>query len=450
MSTLIKGSILLVLAAFIGECLEFVINMVLSRELGEEGLGLYMAIFPTIMFLAVIASMQLPISISKAVAEKDQVYHRGMLQHTIQFIFYFTIAMLLVALIVLPLLPIFHNYHPLLRWLLILLVPLISFSAIASGYFMGAQHMGKIAFANVLRRVVQLVLLIFIFRLFHVDTEFSILLALCVLIATEFVEFLYLFTRFMLEMRKLKQQPSLPISRKTVLRALFAVSIPATGLRIFHAASFAIKPFLIQAALIRSGMFEEMALIQYGKLAGVAFTIGFFPAFIAHSLLIVLIPIVSEKYANRELPELQSLLKKILFVTLLYAIPVCFVFYLFAEQLTGLFFDAFSAVGYLKLLIPYFFFHYFIIPMQAFLIGLGLVKDAFIHSVYTTTISFIAMFVLGSMPQLQMSGIIMGMNASAVLLSILHFISIRGRLAQPQSWKLSELRLKQAKLSKQN
>lgn len=34
--------------------------------------------------------------------------------------------------------------------------------------------------------------------------------------------------------------------------------------------------FLVREALVRAGVLEGMAMVQYGKLAGVAFTIGFF------------------------------------------------------------------------------------------------------------------------------------------------------------------------------
>lgn len=425
MNLFLKGTILLVIAAFIGECLEFIINIVLARELGEEGLGLYMAIFPTIVFLVVIASMELPISVSKAIAEKDQKYHRTILQHGLRFTAVFAVAFFLVALILLPLIPIFDKYHPLLRWFLLILIPIISLSSIARGYFMGAHKMGKIALANFLRRAVQLILLITVFHFFQFDSGLAIMIALCTLIGTELVVFLYLISNFILEMRRMKKRPSEPIAGLSVLRTLLSVSLPTTGLRIFYAASFAIKPFLIKIALVRSGVVEEMAMIQYGKLAGVAFAIGFFPAFIAHSLMIILIPTVSELYAKKDMVKLKSLLKKVMLLTLSYSIPAVSVFYLFSGQLTSLFFEASVAAIYLKLLVPYFFFHFFVIPMQAFLIGFGLVKDAFLHSVWTTTISFLLMFTLGSMPMFQMGGIIIGMNTGVVLLTFMHFLTIK-------------------------
>ncbi|MDQ0298749.1 stage V sporulation protein B [Salibacterium salarium] len=437
--TFLFGTVLLIIAAFLGECLEFLINMVLARELGEQGLGLYMSILPTIMFLVVIASFELPISISKAVAEKKTVYHRSILQHTIYFTSAFTMACLAAGFIVFPLIPVFKEYHTALPSLLLVLIPIISFSSIARGYFMGVRHMGKIAIANFLRRAVQLVLLIAVFHLFHFDAEISILLSLSTLIGTELVVFIYLMIYFLKEMKQIKQKSSVPMQKKSVLHVLLSVSLPTTGLRIFHAASFAVKPFLIKSALVQAGVVEELAVVQYGKLAGVAFTIGFFPAFIAHSLLIILIPTVSEAFVKKEIAVLEKLLHKILFFTIFYAVPAVFIFYFYSDELTSLFFEESPAAVYLQLLAPYFFFHFFVIPMQAFLIGLGLVKDAFLHSVWTTTISFILMYVLGSMPSFQMDGIIIGMNTGIIMLAMLHYMTIRHRLRERVSYTFQEI-----------
>lgn len=438
MNRFVKGTLLLIVAAFIGECLEFLINIVLARELGEEGLGHYMTILPTIMFLVVIASLELPVSVSKLIAEKEQKFHLNILQHILRFTIALCIAILIAAFLIFPLIKIFDAYHPMLRWLLLILIPVIAFSSVARGYFMGTHAMGKIAFANFLRRAVQLILLILVYRLFHFETDLAIMIALCTLIATEIVVFAYLVIRFLMQYNGLKKLDHQASEKLSILKSLLNVSLPTTGLRVFYAASFAIKPFLIKVALMQSGMVEELAMAQYGKLAGVAFTIGFFPAFIAHSLLIILIPTVSESFAKRDMRELHSLLNKIMLFTFCYAIPACMIYFLFADQLTHLFIDEPASSGYLKQLIPYFFFHFFVIPLQAFLIGMGLVKHAFLHFVWSTIVSFICIYVFGAMPSMQMNGVILGMNIGIVLLTLMHYHSVLTKMGEPQSWKLSE------------
>lgn len=424
MNSFVKGTIVLIVASFLGECVEFVMNMVLAKELGERGLGLYMSILPTVFLIVLLASLELPISISKFIAEKDDKYHRSMLNSVIRLTAVITAAFTIIFTLLMPFMTIFREYHPLFKWLVLILIPLITFSSIARGYFMGMHQMGKIASANFLRKIIQLGLLVFLFQLFEFDSETSILIAFFTFVGSELVIFLYLIHMFYIQYQQLKQRPSHTISGKTIQKSLMAVSIPTTSIRVFHSLTHAIQPFLIKAALIQSGVSATVATEHFGLLAGVAMTIGFFPAFIAHSLLIVLIPTVSKAYAAKDILKLQRLLRQVIGFTFLYGMPAIVIFYFFAEPLTGLFLHSSTASGYLQVLGPYFLLHFFVIPMQAYLIGLGLLKDAFLHNVWSTIISFSLIYFLGSMHEFQMSGVIIGMNTGTVLLTFMHYLTI--------------------------
>ena len=398
--------------------------MVLARELGEQGLGLYMSILPTIFLIVLLASFELPISISKFIAEKDKKYHFSMLNHVIKLTVIFTAILLPAAIMIIPFISVFDQYHPYLRWGVIAFIPIVSFSSITRGFFMGKQQMGKIATYNFMRKIVQLLLLVFLYQFFQFDTETAVLIAFCTFIGSEIVVFFYLLHMFILQFQHVKREPYERMSGGTVWRSLMAVSIPTTALRVFHALTHAVEPFLIKAALLQAGVSGIVATEHFGMLAGIAMTVGFFPAFIAHSFLIMLIPTVSEAYSEKNIDKLQSLLQQVCMITFLYGIPAVIFFYFFAEPITLNFFHSSDAAIYLQMLWPFFLLHYFIIPMQAFLIGLGLMKEAFYHFVWSTIVSFSVMYVLGSMHSFQMDGIIIGMNAGAVLLFLMHYLTI--------------------------
>lgn len=428
MSTFVKGSLMLIVASFLGECVEFVMNMVLAKELGERGLGLYMSILPSVFLIVLLASFELPISISKFIAEKDEKYHRYMLKSAIHLTIIVTVVFLVLYMLIMPFLTMFDEYHPLFRWLVVILIPLISFTSIARGFFMGKHQMGKIAIANFLRKFVQLGLLVFLFQMFQFDSETSILVAFFTFVGSEFVIFLYLIHMFYIQYQQMKQGAQEYISGKTVRKNLISISVPTTSIRVFHSLTHALQPFLIKAALLESGVSATLATEQFGLMAGVAMTIGFFPAFISHSLLIVLIPTVSKAYAKRDMFRLQQLLRQVMGITFLYGIPVVLVFYFFAEPLTNLFLQSETAAGYLQVLIPYFLLHFFVIPLQAYLIGLGLLKDAFLHNVWSTIVSFALIYFLGSMQGLRMDGVIIGMNTGTVLLTLMHYLTICNKI----------------------
>lgn len=424
MNTFVKGSLILIIASFLGECVEFITNMVLARQLGEEGLGLYMSILPTIFLIVLLTSLEMPVSISKYVAEKDAKYHRNMLEISFQITVIVTAIALVLITIIYPYVSIFDKYHPYFKWLLLMLIPFITFSAVARGYLMGKQQMGKIAIANFLRKFVQLLLLVWLFQLFSFEQDTAILIAFFSFVGSEFIIFLYLLHNLYLQYQQLKLKRYVEMHPSYVRRNLLSVSLPTTSIRVFHSLTHAIEPFLISGALIQSGMLANHATEEYGLLAGVAMTIGFFPAFIAHSLHVSLIPTVSKAKAERRKEELQNLLRKVISFTLTYGIPVAFIFYFFAEPLSSLFLQNERGPIYLQLLIPYFLFHYLAIPLQAYLIGLGLLKDTFIHNVWSTVVAFSLIYVLGSKESLQMGGVVIGMNTGAVLLALLHYVTI--------------------------
>ncbi|MED4403736.1 polysaccharide biosynthesis protein [Metabacillus fastidiosus] len=428
MNSFYRGTILLIIAAFISESLEFLVNMILARELGEHGMGLYMSILPVVFLVVIIASFELPISISKFVAEKKPELHYNMLKHTIRLTIFFVICFMLISAVILPALPIFKEYHPLIKWLLILLIPIVAFSSIARGYFMGVQQMGKIAVSNFLRKCAQLIILFFVYHTFQFDLEMALLIALATLIGSELLVCAYLVAAFIIHFQLIKSRPKTFMNASSVRKNLLAVSLPTTGLRLFHSLTHAVQPFLVKIALVTSGLTGVMATEQYGMLAGVAMSIGFFPAFIGHSLMIMLIPNVSEAAAKKDRTKLVKLLQQSMIITICYGFPAIIIMYIFAEPLTHLFFQSSTPAFYLKMLWPYFLFQYFVYPMQSYLIGLGLVKEAFFHTVWSHVISFAMMYVLGSMPQFGMEGVIIGMNMCAVLLMLMHYFTICNKI----------------------
>jgi stage V sporulation protein B len=422
--TFYRGVLFLAASAFLGESIEFLVNMILVKELGKHGLGLYMSILPSIFLIVLLSSFELQVSISKFIAEKERRYHRSILHHALTIAIIFMSLLFLIAMATIPYVSVFDSYHPYTRWLVIILIPIISFTSVARGYFMGSHQMGKIALSNFLRKAFQLAVFIGIFRFFQFDTQTAVLIAIGTLIGSEVIVLLYLVCTFIIQYQHMKRLPFSNLNRRDVRKNLMSVSIPTTGLRLFAAFTTAIQPFLIKTALIRSGLTDIIATEQFGMLAGIAISIGFFPAFIAHSLLIVLIPTVSKAYSEKDYAALQKMLNHVIRITFLYGVPAVAIFYFFGSTLTSKFFHSTDAAVFLQMLWPFFLFHFFIIPTQAFLIGLGMLKDIFLQTIWSTAISYSIILYLGSLPEWRMQGVMIGMNTGAVLLSLMHYLTV--------------------------
>ena len=64
-SHFIKSTFILLIGGFITKVISMVIKIIISRLLGTEGIGIYMLISPTFMLLISLASLGLPVTISK-------------------------------------------------------------------------------------------------------------------------------------------------------------------------------------------------------------------------------------------------------------------------------------------------------------------------------------------------------------------------------------------------
>ncbi len=149
----------------------------------------------------VIASLELPVSISKFIAESTPKLHESMLKHALRMTAVCTVFSTAAAVIILPFIPVFDSYHPLIRGLVIGMIPTVAFTSIARGYFMGVQQMGKIATANALKKIFQLIGLFLFFQWYSFELDTSLLISLFVLVASEVVVFVYLFSQFVLVRR---------------------------------------------------------------------------------------------------------------------------------------------------------------------------------------------------------------------------------------------------------
>ena len=68
----IKSTIILIIGGLITKILGMIIRIITTRIIGVDGIGLYMLIMPTYTLFITIATLSLPIAISKLVSENTR------------------------------------------------------------------------------------------------------------------------------------------------------------------------------------------------------------------------------------------------------------------------------------------------------------------------------------------------------------------------------------------
>ncbi|MGI6127475.1 MAG: oligosaccharide flippase family protein, partial [Planifilum sp.] len=69
--TFLRGTLVLVGAGFVTKILGFAYRIVLSRMIGDEGMGLFQMAYPILLFTITLTTAGLPVAISKLVSEAE-------------------------------------------------------------------------------------------------------------------------------------------------------------------------------------------------------------------------------------------------------------------------------------------------------------------------------------------------------------------------------------------
>ena len=68
----IKSTIILLIGSLITKVLGMIIKIVMAREIGTEGLGMYMLVLPTFMLLINISQFGFPLTLAKLISEEKR------------------------------------------------------------------------------------------------------------------------------------------------------------------------------------------------------------------------------------------------------------------------------------------------------------------------------------------------------------------------------------------
>ncbi|MGA9227110.1 MAG: stage V sporulation protein B, partial [Mesobacillus sp.] len=280
MSKFLKGTFILLIAGLVTRVLGFINRIVIARFIGEEGVGLYMMAFPTLILVVTITQLGLPVAISKNVAEAEA---RGdyakvkkilvvSLATTISLSIIFTPALLFLA-------PYLSNtlftdprtHLPLMA--IAPIVPIVAISSVLRGYFQGRQNMRPSAISQVIEQLVRITLIAVLTKTFMpYGIEYAAAAAMVASVLGELASLLYLMTTFKLrkKFRLRKNFFQYVHSGKSTFNELMSIALPTTGSRMIGSVSWFFEPIVVAHSLAIAGVAAVAATKQYGALTGFA------------------------------------------------------------------------------------------------------------------------------------------------------------------------------------
>ncbi|MEW8972330.1 MAG: stage V sporulation protein B [Mesobacillus sp.] len=434
MSKFLKGTFILLIAGLVTRVLGFINRIVIARFIGEEGVGLYMMAFPTMVLVVTITQLGLPVAISKNVAEAEA---KGdfrkikkilvvSLATTISLSIIFTPALILLA----PYLSETLFTDPRTQWPLLAIapiVPIVAISSVLRGYFQGRQNMRPSAISQVIEQLVRITLIAVLTKAFMpYGIEYAAAGAMIASVIGELISLIYLMTTFKLRksFRLRKNFFQFVNSGKSTFNDLMKIALPTTGSRLIGSVSWFFEPIVVAHSLAIAGVASVAATKQYGALTGFAMPLLLLPSFITYSLSTSLVPAISEANSQKKMKVIEHLLQQSLRFSLLTGGLAIVVLYVLAEPLMTLMYGTSNGSQFIKLMAPFFLFYYFQGPLQAALQALDLARAAMINSLIGNLAKTAVIFLLASQPAFGINGVALGMVMGIVLITLLHFATM--------------------------
>jgi len=350
----IKSTLILIFGGIITKILGFIIRIVYTRIVGPEVIGLYSLVTPTYSLLITIATLALPTTISKLVAENKH--------NNIKIVSTSTILIMLINLVVVIFMVFSASFiaHYLLHeercYLLIISMaftfPIISISSIIKGYFYGKQNMIPNVVSNIIEQLIRGIL-IYIFV--PIIMEKSEILAACSLFLFSFIEELVsIFINLLFLPKKIKIKKQYIIPDKYTLKNILNISIPTVSSRIIGNIGYFFEPIILKNLLLFSGYSNNYILVEYGAYNAYTLTILTVPSFFITAISSSLIPEISKHYLAKKGNLVKKRLKEAMFFALLIGITYSILLIFFGNVILNAIYNTELGLNYIKILAPIF------------------------------------------------------------------------------------------------
>ena len=424
----IKSTIILVVGGFLTKILGMIIRIATTRIIGLSGIGLYMMIMPTYGLFITIATLSLPIAISKLVSENTRNNKKVILG-------IIPIAMIINIVLVLILLfssrfisnTLLQNeklYTPILAMSVTL--PFITLSNIIRGYFFGKQRMIPHVTSNIIEQIVRILMTIlitpYLLKYGIISTVTGIILYNVI---SEVVSILILFF-FIPKNVKIKKQDIIPDYDS--VKDIFKISIPTTAGRIISSVGVFLEPIIITYVLLKIGYTNGEITNEYGIISGYVFPIVMMPQFLSAAISNALLPTVSKHYADHDNRQIKRKLKMAIIVSILIGIFFTIIFMIFPNESLKLMFNEVHGSNYLLFAAPIFLLTYIQGPVLSTLQAVNnahiVMKSSLIGVVVKSIILFFTLYL-----DIQMYSLLIATFIQYLIITLYQYIKLRKILA---------------------
>ncbi|ABO50286.1 polysaccharide biosynthesis protein [Desulforamulus reducens MI-1] len=439
----ITGALILLSASFINRVIGFVYQMVIIRLIKPEGIGLFNMVFPIYILILVMATMGIPVAISKLLAEemaKNNIHGaKRIFKISLSILFVSSVFFTVLLFFCAPLLTKYLFPNPKVYYIFLCLVPAIIVVSICSafrGYFQGLQQMTPTAITQTLEQFVRVVSGLFIaYLLLPRGVEYAAMGAALGVVIGEFtgcLTIIYLYFNHQRPHAFGKHRLYEPF--KTTISRIFGLGIPVTLMRFFSTLLLSVEAILIPQRLQAAGMSVGEATSVYGQLVGIAQTLLYTPSMITIALATALIPAIADALALENYRLVQNRTAKALRITIVVGLPCVVSFLLIPNEMCGVLFGYAESGTILAVLAIGGPFLYFQQTTTGILQGMGEAMKPFKNMAIASVFKILGLYYLTSIPHFGVLGAAASLNLGFILMALLNYIDLRKLIGYQIHW----------------
>ena len=389
----IKSTLILICSGFLTKILGFIIKVIYTRIIGEYGISLYAIAAPTYSLLLTIATLAIPISISKLVSENKGRSIR-ILTSAAFLILFINFILILIILLTRNFLATSLLKEPLASPILLafaLTLPFVSISSVFKGYFAGKQNMAPHATSNIIEQIIRLIIIIIVLPILMKKSVMHAVIGLILLTIASEISSIIVFLFFIPKHINFKTN-LLPSKKHT--RDILNISIPTVSSRIIGNIGYFLEPIILTNLLLFSGYPSSYILREYGAYNAYSLALLTMPGFFIAAISTSLLPEISKFHGENNDKMIKRRIHQSIIFALLIGIFFSFIIFTFRDTLLFSLYNTTSGSDYIKVLAPFFVLFYLEGVLTSSLQALGYAKTTMNITLWGVILKLLVMAIL--------------------------------------------------------
>ena len=309
---IILSVIKLIMMGFLAKLISTFAKIIIAQKIGIESMSIYSLTVPTMVLMINIAQAGFPTAIAKLIAQNRDKTFKIIISAT----FLSLLLNIIIACIYFPLVPVIgknllHNSltYPTL-YCIGCIVPLVSFSGLLKGYFVGIEEVEKSSYCQISEEIARILFIVVFIDLFsHQSPSFLAFFAMCGMLIGEIASIIHMLCSMHIKWKKkiheLKQIEK--EETKQWNKMILSISLPTTSTRIIGSISYFFEPILFTFLMLQCGVSAAQTTIEYGIITGYIMPL-LLPGFFASAFSLALLPRMSKAIAQKNYNYAKKLL----------------------------------------------------------------------------------------------------------------------------------------------